>query len=229
MLIKNGHLIDPSNARDRIADMKITDGNGNILTIYGTYNADGSTRYDKMATKPVAGDTVTLYGVLGNYNGTIEIKNGWMTKFIPTSELNAVNAYMQLAYKYAEVDGVLSDSKFVFNCGVDATLAGIEGVTAYGIAVSTGDKVVPYTSEATSWSDADDMFSVSIDLGDIINNKTRLTTEFTVRAYVVVDGTTYYSTEEKTYSVASIVKQYHNGGENVEHLYNILTEYGLYN
>ena len=39
-------------------NMKITDGAGNILTIYGTYSADGSTRYDGMATKPVAGDTV---------------------------------------------------------------------------------------------------------------------------------------------------------------------------
>ena len=59
-------------------NMKITDGNGNILTIYGTYNADGTIRYDALEVKPVAGDTVTIYGSLGQYNGTAQIKNGWI-------------------------------------------------------------------------------------------------------------------------------------------------------
>ena len=60
-------------------NMKITDEAGNILTIYGTYSADGSTRYDKMAVQPVAGDTVTVYGIVGQYNGTSQVKNGWIT------------------------------------------------------------------------------------------------------------------------------------------------------
>ena len=60
-------------------NMKIKDENGNILTIYGTYSADGSTRYDAMETKPVAGDTVTVYGIVGQYNGTAQVKNGWIT------------------------------------------------------------------------------------------------------------------------------------------------------
>ncbi|MBR5120091.1 MAG: hypothetical protein IKV02_03755, partial [Clostridia bacterium] len=59
-------------------NMKITDGEGNILTVYGTYSADGSTRYDKMTAQPVAGDTVTVYGILGQYNGTAQMKNGWI-------------------------------------------------------------------------------------------------------------------------------------------------------
>ena len=64
-------------------NMKITDDAGNILTIYGTYDADGTNRYDAMATKPVAGDTVTVYGVVGQYNSTPQIKNGWITEHIP--------------------------------------------------------------------------------------------------------------------------------------------------
>ena len=64
-------------------NMKITDGNGNILTIYGTYSADGSTRYDKMSVKPVVGDTVTIYGIIGQYNGAAQIKNGWLTAHTP--------------------------------------------------------------------------------------------------------------------------------------------------
>ena len=59
-------------------NMKITDGEGNILTIYGTYSTDGSTRYDQLAVKPVAGDTVTIYGIVGQFNGTPQIKNGWI-------------------------------------------------------------------------------------------------------------------------------------------------------
>ena len=59
-------------------NMYITDGNGNTLTIYGTYSADGATRYDAMSVKPVAGDTVTIYGSLGQYKGTAQIKNGWI-------------------------------------------------------------------------------------------------------------------------------------------------------
>ena len=59
-------------------NLKITDGEGNILTIYGTYSTDGSTRYDQLAVKPVAGDTVTIYGIVGQFNGTPQIKNGWI-------------------------------------------------------------------------------------------------------------------------------------------------------
>ena len=66
-------------------NMKITDGNGNILTIYGTYSADGKNRYDAMEVKPVAGDTVTVYGIIGQYNGTAQIKNGWITEHVPAT------------------------------------------------------------------------------------------------------------------------------------------------
>ena len=68
---------------DTYGNMYITDGNGNTLTIYGTYSADGADRYDALATKPVAGDTVTIYGIIGQYNGTPQIKNGWITAHTP--------------------------------------------------------------------------------------------------------------------------------------------------
>ena len=64
-------------------NMKIADEAGNILTVYGTYSADGSTRYDKMEVQPVAGDSVTVYGIIGQYNGTPQIKNGWITAHTP--------------------------------------------------------------------------------------------------------------------------------------------------
>ena len=66
-------------------NMKIKDAEGNILTVYGTYSADGSARYDAM--KPVVGDTVKVYGIIGQYNGTAQIKNGWIVEHtVPACE-----------------------------------------------------------------------------------------------------------------------------------------------
>jgi len=66
-------------------NMRITDEDGNILTIYGTYSADGETRFDDMDTPPAVGDTVTVYGIIGQCNGTSQIKNGWITECVPAT------------------------------------------------------------------------------------------------------------------------------------------------
>ena len=59
-------------------NMVVTDGT-NDLTIYGTWDSTGTNKYGYMTeTKPVAGDTVKLYGVLGKYNETLQMKNGWI-------------------------------------------------------------------------------------------------------------------------------------------------------
>ncbi len=60
----------------------ISDGTNSIL-IYGLYSADGSVRYDAMETKPVVGDTIKVVGVLGQYNGTAQMKNGWLVSHTP--------------------------------------------------------------------------------------------------------------------------------------------------
>ncbi|MBE6809771.1 MAG: hypothetical protein E7521_01765 [Ruminococcaceae bacterium] len=67
-------------------NMYIADENGNTLTIYGTYSADGETAYADMETKPVAGDTITVYGIIGNYGGTAQMKNGWITEIAAEEE-----------------------------------------------------------------------------------------------------------------------------------------------
>ncbi len=68
---------------EQYGNMKIKDAKGNILTVYGTYSADGETRYDALDTKPVAGDTVKIYGIIGQYNGTAQVKNGWIVEHTP--------------------------------------------------------------------------------------------------------------------------------------------------
>ena len=67
---------------DTYGQMTIEDATGSIM-VYGSSNADGSVRYDKMESKPVAGDEVLLYGTLQNYKGnTKEVQNGWIIDFI---------------------------------------------------------------------------------------------------------------------------------------------------
>ena len=60
---------------EQYGNMKIADKDGNILTLYGTFAEDG-TAYAEMANKPVVGDEITIYGIIGQYNGTAQIKNG---------------------------------------------------------------------------------------------------------------------------------------------------------
>ncbi len=70
---------------EQYGNMKIKDAEGNILTIYGTYSADGATRFDALETKPAVGDTVKIYGVIGQYNETAQVKNGWIIEITPAA------------------------------------------------------------------------------------------------------------------------------------------------
>ena len=62
----------------KYGNLYLEDADGNVLTVYGTYDADGTNRYDAMANAPVAGDVITVYGIIGQYNGTPQMKNGWI-------------------------------------------------------------------------------------------------------------------------------------------------------
>ncbi|MBR3845544.1 MAG: hypothetical protein IKM40_03090 [Clostridia bacterium] len=72
-------------------NMKITDEFGNVLTVYGTYSADGKVRYDAMETKPVVGDYVVLLGILGQYNDVAQTKNAWILSWTTPTDIPAAN------------------------------------------------------------------------------------------------------------------------------------------
>ena len=59
---------------DKYGNVVIKDADGNSILLYGLYDQAG-TRYDKMAVKPVVGDTITAFGPTGNYKGTAQLKN----------------------------------------------------------------------------------------------------------------------------------------------------------
>ena len=61
-------------------NMKIKDDKGNTLTIYGSWSADGKAGWSEFKTQPKVGDSITIYGPIGQYNNAPQIKNGWITK-----------------------------------------------------------------------------------------------------------------------------------------------------
>ena len=70
-------------ANTTYGNMTIKDATGEVL-IYGTYDADGSNRYDAMADKPVVGHTITVYTVAGTYSNAPQGKNGWIVEHTPS-------------------------------------------------------------------------------------------------------------------------------------------------
>ena len=66
--------------KPQYGEMVISDGT-NEISIYGSYNADGSIGYANMADKPYKGDTVTVYATLQLFKNTPEIKSAWITEF----------------------------------------------------------------------------------------------------------------------------------------------------
>ena len=65
-------------SNETYGNLYIKDEDGNEILVYGTYDATGKIRFDKMTTKPAVGDVITIFGVVGNYNGAPQIKNGWL-------------------------------------------------------------------------------------------------------------------------------------------------------
>ena len=62
-------------------NLYLKDADGNKICIYGLYTYDGSTRYDAMSYKPVEGDELTVYTVLGFYTEA-QGKNAWMDEVV---------------------------------------------------------------------------------------------------------------------------------------------------
>ena len=124
---------------------------------------------------------------------------------------------------------VYKNSNFAFRFAVDAALMDIENVDARGIKISAGGKDVYFAAGAGSWTVADGLCYITVELGDIINNLARLDTVFTMQAYVEVEGVKYAAENEKAYSVVDMIAYYCDnlGIEEVTHLYDYLANNNL--
>lgn len=65
-------------------DMTILGDDGKEFYIYGTLTEAGKIKYGDLpdGEKPVLGDIVTLLGTIGNYNGLIQMKKGYIIEYI---------------------------------------------------------------------------------------------------------------------------------------------------
>lgn len=162
-------------------NMYIKDDAGNTFTVYGLYY-NGS-RYDAMTNKPVAGDKIKVYGAVGQYNGTAQIKNGELVEHesmhtcsfsaatctvAPTCSCGATNGEA-LGHADANTDHVCDN-----NCGV------VQGTHAdgddedilcdyCGVEISTGAKTEYTVSKGLN--DLATAAGLSTTNGTNINNK----------------------------------------------------------
>ncbi len=63
-------------------NLYLKDAEGNQICIYGLYTWNKAIRYDKMDYKPVEGDELTVYTVLGMYNTTAQGKDAWVDEVV---------------------------------------------------------------------------------------------------------------------------------------------------
>ena len=70
-------------ANETFGNVYIQDEEGNKFYIYGLYSADGKTQYNALASKPGVGDEITVWGVIGTYDGkTAQMKSGWIDEIV---------------------------------------------------------------------------------------------------------------------------------------------------
>ena len=208
---------------------------GRILEIYGkneAYSAASElyssttqgTKIDSLTYSANGGATQTVT-IEGDY-AYIGIRSNDGAQYVDSIEIEWANG----SGETESVETFYKNSSFALRFGVDKALVDIEGITSYGLVVSAGDKEVYFSTDAKSWKVDDKYCYVTVDLADIINDLTKLSTKFTVKAYVDVEGDKYFSENGKTYSVADMVKEYHDLDiAEVEPFYEYLVENGLIN
>lgn len=154
-------------ADTKYGNMTISDGTTELY-IYGLYSNDGSTRYDKMETKPAVGDEVVLYGILGTYTKTDK----------DTGDVISVTPQMKNAWLYSHKSVVAEGT----NTSVGEALKAAEGET-----VTFEGKVTEiYYAWSTEYNNMS--FYVTDDAGNTIL-VFRSTTQVTINDIVKVEGT----------------------------------------
>lgn len=155
-------------------NMVIQDETGSIL-IYGMYDADGN-RYDAMTSKPVVGDTVTVYSTLTMYNTTPEAINATLIELIPAEtpyEAPAEGSTLTVA----EANEVAMHSP-EYKYYITGTVTEIKNTT-YGnlyIQDANGDSLYVYGLYDADGTNRFDAMTTQPAVGDIITIYTVLTT-----------------------------------------------------
>lgn len=203
-----------------------------VLDIYGSntaYTAPTELYADALVGEKIGSIAcgTTTFEINGDY-AYIGVRSHDGALYLDSIEFTWVDESYENSNKVTKYN----NSEFRIRCGVDKALATIEGASEYGIKVTDSNgKYKFYNADSTVWSEDDQCYYVVISLGDALQYTDRLSDEFTVEAYVVVEEVYYYSTSSKTYSIATMIKTYYNGEDTalkaqVEELYNVLVNMG---
>lgn len=148
-------------------NMYIQDANGTEFLVYGVYSFNGATRYDAMTTKPVVGEYIVVYGVLGTYNDNPQMKNGWLVQ-------HKTNDFSLEKLTY---DKELINSEYTLNVGTEElalpTLkySNAEWNITEGTAVEISDgKIVVISRPSEGEENAVVKLTVTVTLGDLTDD-----------------------------------------------------------
>lgn len=210
--------------------------NGRVLNVYGSHEAYTA---PTQLYNTVVGDkigaitcgTSTELVITGNYE-YIGLRSNSGAMYINSISIEWEFEEESSGETITKDVTTFSSSNFFIRCGADVALADIENIDSYGVKVSTSNNEVHYYSTSEAWGaelNTDPQYCyVVINLGDIINDVAKLTTKFTVEAFVKVGEEIYYSNNETTYSVVDMIKVYKEKNiEAVNHLYNYFVEQKL--
>ena len=111
-------------ANTTYGNLYIQDDAGNKLYVYGTYDADGTNRFDAMADQPEVGMTITVYGVIGNYSAAAQMKNGWITEMIGGCE-------HEYEFECSTTCKLCGKGEREAECVTDAEYACVDGLCIY--------------------------------------------------------------------------------------------------
>lgn len=140
--------------------MIISDDTGEI-SVYGSYGSDGEKRYSELDEKPYAGDEVLLSVIVQNFNGTKEIKSGWILEF--THNEPAIN---EADYEAMSVDAARTaeKGKKVKVSGVVARITYAMGMIPSGFyLVDSTNSIYVYDSQIASQVEIGNQITIAAD------------------------------------------------------------------
>lgn len=131
---------------EEYGNMKIKDDKGNILTLYGTFSADGKNKFTELKVQPKAGDTVKVYGVIGQFNEVPQVKNGWIIEINgKKSEVDPAKTTTAKKQNVTPVDGPVVGKAYKFgmiqsNVSTETAYFLVGDMNGYYMATSTDVK-----------------------------------------------------------------------------------------
>ena len=164
-----GTVADISNTQ--YGNMNIVDADGNKIYVYGTWSADGSLRFDAMDSQPKVGDVITVYTVVGNYNGA-QLKNAWIVSVTSSEGGNTETEGGELSIADAIAKGESMDHNTTTSekYYITGTVADISN-TQYGnmnIVDADGNKIYVYGTWSADGSLRFDAMESQPKVGDVV-------------------------------------------------------------